>query len=91
MSLLDVTMAVAAHSVAMNFGVITIELKTTFMRAARGPLLARGELLQRTKSMAFVQGAVYDAKGNLCTHATGTFKYVERPPSHVSSAQVSTD
>ena len=36
MTLLDVTMAVAARSVAQDMGVVTIEMKTSFMQAARG-------------------------------------------------------
>ena len=26
--------------------------------------------------MAFTEGTIYDAEGNACAHATGTFKYV---------------
>ena len=80
MTLLDVTMAVAARSVAPGMGVVTIEMKTSFMQPARGPLVARGRLVHRTKSMAFAEGTVYDAEGRACSHATGTFKYVPRLP-----------
>ena len=38
MSLLDVVMATAARSVAQEMGVVTIEMKTSFMRPARAPL-----------------------------------------------------
>jgi uncharacterized protein (TIGR00369 family) len=48
MTLLDVTMAVAARSVQKDMGVVTIEMKTSFMQAARGPLTARGHLMHRT-------------------------------------------
>lgn len=87
MTLLDVVMAHAARSVLVGpeaeMGVVTIEMKTSFMAAAtreRGPLLATGKLLQRTTTMAFTEGRVVDAKGRLCAHATGTFKYVRRLP-----------
>jgi hypothetical protein len=30
--------------------------------------------------MAFTEATVFDAKGRVCTHATGTFKYVRRLP-----------
>nr|WP_216842280.1 PaaI family thioesterase [Acidovorax sp. SRB_14] len=78
MTLLDVAMATAARSDTPDFGVVTIEMKTTFMQPARGPLVAKGRLLHRTASMAFVEGSVVDAEGRLCSHATGTFKYVRR-------------
>ena len=78
MTLLDVAMAVAARSVAPELGVVTIEMKTSFLQPARGPLVAKGRLLHRSASMAFVEGSVFDADARLCSHATGTFKYVRR-------------
>ena len=82
MTLLDVVMATAARSVEPAMGVVTIEMKTSFMRPAKVPagekLVARGELQHRTRSMAFTEGRVYDAEGQLCAVATGTFKYVAR-------------
>ena len=82
MTLLDVVMATAARSVAQELGVVTIEMKTSFMRPAKvtpgQPLVARGELQHRTRSMAFTEGRVYDDQGQLCAVATGTFKYVVR-------------
>ncbi len=80
MTLLDVVMAHAARSVQQDMGAVTIEMKTSFMRAALGPLVAHGQLLHRTATMAFTEGRVLDAQGRLCAHATGTFKYVPRLP-----------
>lgn len=80
MTLLDVAMAVAARSQTPELGVVTIEMKTSFMQAAHGPLVAKGRLLHRTASMAFTEATVFDAQGRACTHATGTFKYVKRLP-----------
>ena len=80
MTLLDVTMATAARSLDLETGVITIEMKTSFMQPARGPLVAKGRLIHRTATMAFTEGTVYDAQGKVCCHATGTFKYVKRLP-----------
>jgi uncharacterized protein (TIGR00369 family) len=48
MTLMDVTMAVAARSVDFDLGVVTIEMKTSFMQAANGPLVGKGVLLHRT-------------------------------------------
>lgn len=78
MTLLDVTLAASARCLEPNMGVVTIEMKTSFMHPARGPLVAKGRLLHRTRSLAFVEGAVYDAEGRVCSHATGTFKYVPK-------------
>ena len=80
MTLLDVTMATAARSVAPDMGVVTIEMKTSFLQPARGPLRGVGQLLHRTKSMAFTEGRILDAEGRVCAHATGTFKYMRREP-----------
>ncbi len=91
MTLLDVVMATAARSVSPEMGVVTIEMKTSFMRPAKVAsgqrLTAKGELQHRTRSMAFTQGQVYDAEGQLCAVSTGTFKYVARR----ESASPSTD
>jgi uncharacterized protein (TIGR00369 family) len=80
MTLLDVVMAHAARSVEPAMGCVTIEMKTSFMRVAKGPLLAQGTLLHRTATMAFTEGRITDAEGQLCAHATGTFKFVPRLP-----------
>ena len=78
MTLLDVTLATAARSVDSELGVVTIEMKTSFMQPCRGPLVGKGRLMHRTRSMAFVEGTVTDSEGRACAHATGTFKYVKR-------------
>jgi len=81
MTLQDVVMATAARSVQQDMGVVTIEMKTSFMRPAPGDgskLTARGRLIHRTATMAFTEGSVYDNQGRICCHATGTFKYVKR-------------
>lgn len=80
MTLLDVVMAHAARSALPDMGAVTIDMSTRFMQAARGPLTARGRLLHRSATLAFTEGHVYDAHGQLCVHATGTFKYVRRLP-----------
>jgi uncharacterized protein (TIGR00369 family) len=80
MTFLDVVMATAARSVDPGFGVVTIEMKTSFMRPAIARsgqhLVGQGLLQHRTKSMAFTEARIYDAQGQLCAMATGTFKYV---------------
>ena len=95
MTLLDVTMAVAARSVQKEMGAVTIEMKTSFMQPARGPLTGKGRLIHRTATMAFTEGTVFDATGRACAHATGTFKYARRLPTGPKSTSafnvISTD
>jgi len=95
MTLMDVTMATAARSVQPDMGVVTIEMKTSFMQAARGKLTGRGRLIHRTATLAFTEATIYDAEGKACAHATGTFKYVRRLPVDARSSHplnvISTD
>ena len=78
MTFLDVTLATAARSVDKTMGIVTIEMKTSFMQPAKGTLTGRGKLMHRTRSTAFTEGWVYDDQGRLCAHATGTFRYVPK-------------
>ncbi len=84
MTLLDVAMAHAARSeqrqAAGSPGVVTVEMKTSFMRPGGGRLCGKGRLLHRTASMAFCEGWVFDRGGSLVAHATGTFKYLKGLP-----------
>ena len=85
MTMLDVAMAQAARSIHAHEadfgpGVVTIEMKTSFMRPAEGHLRAVAELLHRSTTMAFCEASVLDDGGHLCAHATGTFKYLRKLP-----------
>ena len=95
MTLLDVTMAAALRSVQSDMGVVTIEMKTTFMQPARGKLSGKGRLMHRTATMAFAEATVFDEDGRACAHSTGTFKYVKRlqtgPKSSNALNVISTD
>ena len=89
MTMLDVAMAHAArsansqsHSLSPDHGpgVVTVEMKTTFMRPAEGELRALGTLLHKTTTMAFTEGSVFNGDGQLCAHATATFKFMRALP-----------
>jgi uncharacterized protein (TIGR00369 family) len=85
MTLLDVVMAHAARSpgddgVAESSGIVTIEMKTSFLRPGLGRLVGTGRRLHRTASMAFCEGSIVDSEGQLVAHATGTFKYLKGLP-----------
>src|SRR5688500_16991364 len=68
MTLLDITMAAAARSQTPEMGVVTIEMKTSFMQPSVGPLHARGKLLHRTATMAFVEAKIFDEQERVCAH-----------------------
>jgi acyl-coenzyme A thioesterase PaaI-like protein len=85
MTLLDVVMAHAARTPGEaggepQPGVVTIEMKTSFMRPGTGRLIATGKRLHGTASLAFCEGYVHDAKGVLVGHSSGTFKYMKGLP-----------
>ena len=85
MTLLDVVMAHAARApgddgIAEESGVVTVEMKTMFLRPGLGRVVATGKRLHRTASMAFCEATVHDGQGHLAAHATGTFKYLKRLP-----------
>ena len=91
MTLLDVAMAHAARSVGVSAadaaeatpdprGVVTIEMKSSFMRPGLGRVIAKGKLLTQTHTMAFCEASLVDASGALVAHATGTFKYLRALP-----------
>ena len=85
MTLLDVAMAHAARSPGEDgepehSGVVTVEMKTSFMRPGLGRLVATGRRQHRTVSLAFCEASVVDAAGQLVAHATGTFKFLKGLP-----------
>jgi uncharacterized protein (TIGR00369 family) len=81
MTLLDVVMAHAARSTDPDGpGVVTVEMKTTFLRPGLGRLVGHGKLLHRSTSLAFCEGSVHGGDGVLVAHATGTFKYMRGLP-----------
>ena len=85
MTLLDVVMASAARSpnqpgIKESPGVVTIEMKTTFMRPGMGRLVGKGHVVHRTASMAFCESSIFDDAGVIVAQATGTFKYLKGLP-----------
>lgn len=87
MTLLDVVMAHAARSLDSKEGqatpgLVTLEMKTQFMRPGERRLIAKGRLMHRTATLAFTEGSVYSQRADgslsdICAHATGTFKYLK--------------
>ncbi len=82
LTMLDISLAMAARSLEVPnrgpdmSGMLTIELKTSFMRPAYGEMIrAEGHCIHRTRTLAFCEGEVYDGEGQLAARASGTFKY----------------
>jgi uncharacterized protein (TIGR00369 family) len=85
MTLLDVVMAHAARSIHRHQpdggpGLVTLEMKTSFMRPGLGLLTAHGSILHSTAKLAFCEGRVIGGDGELCAHATATFKFLRALP-----------
>ena len=81
MTLLDVALAHAARSprqegAAMEPPVVTLEMKTSFLRPGLGRLVATGRRLHHTASLVFCEGQVLGEEGQICATASGTFKVV---------------
>ncbi len=87
MTLLDVVMAHAARSTDSPLtqaspGLVTLEMKTQFMRPGEHRLVARGAVLHRTATLAFTEGRVFNERpdgslSQICAHATATFKFLK--------------
>lgn len=75
MTLLDAAMAMAAKSAdPAGAWVVTIEMKTSFLRPGRDELIAFGFCEHRSTSMAFCRGEIKDPSGRLIATAMGTFR-----------------
>ena len=59
----------------------TLELKVSFIRPARpGTLVGTGRVVHRGRSVAFLQGELHDAAGDLIATATATARLVRIEP-----------
>jgi uncharacterized protein (TIGR00369 family) len=79
MTALDVAMAVAARSLEPDGkGVVTIEMKTSFMQAGptQGRMIATGTCVHRSSSMAFCEAEIRDEADRVVARASGTFKFL---------------
>jgi uncharacterized protein (TIGR00369 family) len=79
MTALDVAMAVAARSLEPDGkGVVTIEMKTSFLQAGptQGRMIATGTCVHRSSSMAFCEAEIRDEADRLVARASGTFKFL---------------
>lgn len=87
LTLMDVCMASAGRSAARphgtgaDLGLLTIEMKTSFMQPATGQrIIARGRCVHHTASMCFCEGELQDEHGHMIARGSGTFRYVRAKP-----------
>lgn len=77
MSALDFTLSAAARSHdPMSYGVITIDMSTHFLDAARSDLLFEARVIRRGRRIVFCEGSVTDQNDNIACIARATFKLV---------------
>ena len=78
MAVLDFTLSGAARSHApLEVGVITIDMSTHFLAAARGKLTFEALIMRRGSKIAFVEGEARDAAGTVVCSARAAFKLVQ--------------
>ncbi len=80
MSAFDFTLSAAARAhEPERLGVITVDMSTHFLEAARGELTVIGRCTRRGRSMAFCDGEIIDGTGTVVAVARAVFKLVPRP------------
>lgn len=81
MTLLDVTMAVAGRAAdPHDRGLVTIEMKSSFMRPGRGTLRTTARCVHRSTTMAFCEAEITNLDGEIVARGSGTFKFVKSMP-----------
>ncbi|HEY9274039.1 MULTISPECIES: PaaI family thioesterase [Achromobacter] len=81
MSVLDFTLSAAARGSADGTeGMATIDMNTSFLSPGTGDLVIEARCLRRGASIAFCEGEVRRADGELVARSTATFKIIRRRP-----------
>ncbi len=77
MTMLDGVMSSAALSKSgFTRAVVTVDMSTSFLKPARGRLVAHGQTVGGGRSICFCEARIEDEAGDLVARAMGTFKYV---------------
>jgi uncharacterized protein (TIGR00369 family) len=75
LSVLDVVLSSSSRSLDETcIGATTVEIKTNFIAASRGVMLAEGRAQRAGRSLIYAEGELRDEEGALLAKATGTFK-----------------
>ncbi len=79
MSVLDFTLSAAARGAAdAKEGMATIDMTTSFMSPGNSDLTIEARCLRRGASIAFCEGEVRNAAGELVARASATFKIIRQ-------------
>ena len=77
MTLLDTVLSSAARALdPACSGCATVEMKTNFLAAASGRVLAQGWAQRAGRSLIYAEGEVTDPQGGVLAKANGTFKLI---------------
>lgn len=88
MTMLDVAMAVAARTTHEHVGgIMTVDMSLSFIRSAKGRIVAEGRLLRGGNSLHFCEGEAFDESGELVAKSLGTFKLRREARSKPEQAQ----
>lgn len=77
-AMLDDVLGGAAFSAAeAGQNAVTLEIKVTFLRSGKpGKFVGEGRVVHRTKGVAFAEGELRDASGELVATGSATLRYV---------------
>lgn len=88
-AMVDEAMAVACVAMAdFSIFVPTLELKVSFLNAGYpGPMEADGQVLRMGKSVAFLEGSLFDADGKMLIRASATARIARRDKIEAAKAE----
>ena len=80
MSVLDFTLSAAARGHDYDLGMATIDMTTSFMSPGNSDLVIEARCLRLGTSIAFCEGEIRNADGQLVAKASATFKVIKNRP-----------
>jgi uncharacterized protein (TIGR00369 family) len=80
MSVLDFTMSAAARGHQLDLGMATIDMTTSFLAPGDSDLIIEAKALRVGASIAFCEGEIRNAKGDLVAKSSASFKVLKNRP-----------
>ncbi|GAB3109995.1 PaaI family thioesterase [Bordetella tumbae] len=80
MSVLDFTLSAAARGSDPGLGMATIDMTTSFLSPGNSDLVIEARCLRLGTSIAFCEGEIRNAEGQIVAKASATFKVIKRRP-----------
>lgn len=79
MSTMDSAMSAAARGIdPENIGVATLDMRTSFLSAAKDVITIEAECIRQGRSIAFCEARAMDQDGTVVATASGTFKLSQK-------------